>query len=148
MVSARQPPKLWPFLVAFGVAVAAVLVAIVVSVSASGVDEPDPGPLESLTILAVVPAGDGVVHAVTEEGGCRRPSFADVRVRADVLELRVIGRDPGGACTAEVKVRCSEVRLPPEAAGKRLVGVPMATGDGRASGETLARDCSPLKVRR
>jgi hypothetical protein len=41
------------------------------------------------------------------------------------------------------------VRLPPEAAGKRLVAIPMAEGAGRVTGETFARGpCPRLRVRR
>jgi hypothetical protein len=132
-------PLLWPALVAFGVTAAVAIIVVIVTVSADGPDEPRPGPLGSLSILVAVPVDGNAVRAVTEEGGCRRPRVADVRVRGDAVELRVIGQSAGGGCTAEIKVRCNEVRLPATAAGKTLVAVPVAIRAGRVPDKTLAR---------
>ena len=149
----RQPttPRLWPVVVGFCVSVAVVALVVVMAVSASGPDEPRPGPLGPLSILVTVPIDDRVVRAVTEEGGCRRPLFADVQVRSNAVELRVIGQSPGGGCTAEIKVQCNELRLPPAAAGKPLVALPVAERAGQVSDETLTREyadgaCARLPV--
>jgi hypothetical protein len=144
-------PPLWPVFVAVGVSAAVAAIVIVVAVSASGFDEPAPGALGPMSILVVVPVDDGVVRAVTEEGGCRHAQFAEVRERPDAVELRVIGQSPGGGCTAEVKIRCSEVRLPAPAASKPLIAVPVAARAGEVSEKTLARryatgECARLQL--
>jgi hypothetical protein len=136
------PPKmplLWPVLAGVGVAAAVAAVVLVVALSTRRDIETPTGRRGPLSILVAVPVDDNVVRAVTEEGGCRRPLFADVRVRNHAVELRVIGQDPGGGCTAEIKIRCSEVRLPPAAATKRLVAMPLTARAGRVSAKTLAR---------
>jgi hypothetical protein len=73
-------------------------------------------------------------------------------VRADVVELRVIGQSGGGGCAAVIADQCNEVRLPAAAAGKRLVAVPVAERAGRVSAKTLAGrhargECGRLPLR-
>jgi hypothetical protein len=120
--------------------VAGVVVAIVVVmvVSASGLDEPEPGPLGEMDILVTLSVADGVVRVVTEEAGCRYPVFADTRLHGDVIELRVLGQSAGGGCAADIKFECHEVRLPEQAVGKRLVAVPVAEGAQDVGGKSLA----------
>ena len=151
---APEPKELlfWPALVAVGIAAAVATLVVVVAVSARDGVEPEVGPLGALNILVAVAVDDTVVRAVTEEGGCRRPVFADVRVRADAVELRVIGQDPGGGCTAEMKVRCNEVRLPAPAASKPLVAVPVAESASRLGNKAVVREyaadpCPRLRLR-
>lgn len=128
---------LWLGLVAVGVALAIAAATVAVALGLRRDAGPTPGPIGSLGIVGF--AADGrVVRAVTEEGGCRRPVFAEVNVGADRVELRVMGQSPGTGCTAEIKLRCSEVRLPPAAAGKRLVGTRV---------RVPARLCAPIPLR-
>jgi hypothetical protein len=147
-----KQPLLWPAVAAVGVADAFAAFVVVLALSVSDRVEPEPGPLEPLTILVAVPVDDTVVRVVTQEGGCRLPVFADVRVRADALELRVIGQDPGGGCTADFKIRCNRVRLPATSVRKPLVAGPLAERADRVSYKALARQyatsaCPPLRLR-
>lgn len=133
--------RLWPFLAAFGVTAVVVTVGVIMAAEGT-VTHDKPGPPEAMRVAAVVPAGDGVVRAVTDDN-CWHVQQAEVRVRGDVAELRVIGRHSAGGCTAVVEYRCHQVRLPVEAVGKRIVP---GTGDARARRYASGR-CAPLSLR-
>jgi hypothetical protein len=111
--------RIWPAALALGLAVLVVVSAIAVVVSRNRRAEED-GPLERLPILLAVPQRNDLVRVLTEEGGCRHAVSAMADVRADVVVLRVFGRNPAGGCTAEIKVRCHEIALP-VALGRRRV---------------------------
>jgi hypothetical protein len=143
-VTLRAPAEknrcILPALVAVGAAAAAAILVVLVALSARDGSEPEAGPPGPLNILGVVAVDDTVVRVVTSEGGCRRPVFADLRMRAGAVELRVIGQDPGGGCTADMKIRCNKVRLPAGGEGKPLVAVPVAESASRLSDKAGARE--------
>jgi hypothetical protein len=74
-----------------------------------------------------------VVRVVTIEPGCREPLHGAVEMDRDAVRLRVLERSPGGACSAEIKVRCSELTLPGPIGDRRVVPVPRVRPDRVAS---------------
>jgi hypothetical protein len=152
MASARREIRVWPALVGAAIAAAAAAVVVVIALLSPSRDGSNPAPPSPMTALVAVRTDDFVARVVTEEGGCGSPVAARARVRADAVEVQVLGQDPPQAgCTAEVKVRCSELLLPSVAAGRRLRVLrlaPPSAGSVGARARSLVADgpCSRVAV--
>src|SRR5215212_4842988 len=131
-----------PVAVAVGLAVLLAVAAAVLLLRDDAPADPQPGPLEPLAIAGVARERPGVLRAVSVEGGCRIPVAIRLRRVGAVLELEVLGRDPGTAgCTAEEKVRCSAVAVPESLAALPLRGVPAAARRLSAEAVVVRPDC-------
>jgi hypothetical protein len=133
--------RLWPAALALGFAG---LVAIVVAVFVVDLDPSEdltPGPLGPLEIVFAEGHGPSTVRAITREGGCRRPVRAEVAMQPRVVTVRVLGRSPGGGCTAEIKVRCVDIPLPAPIGRRRIVARP--TSDQPSFGSAMRNASCP-----
>ncbi len=120
-------------------ALAAAVIVTVVIVNRVGGEDLDAAPPSLMQIVLVRSESDSVVRVVTEEGGCRRPIAARVRMQADVVQVGVLGWHPGGGCTAVIKVACSRVTLPAKLGRRKLGGRPIsAHGNRRQARQVMA----------
>ena len=144
------PIRLWPALVALGVA--AVLAVVVVAVVASrrqrrrqpgggrGADDADRAGRARATRAPSAWS--------RSTSGCLLPTRATADLRADAVAFTVYGQDPGGGCTADIaSSRCNEVVLP-QAVGPRRVSCPSRSPSTANSAEALAAagPCPPMSV--
>jgi hypothetical protein len=146
------PIRLWPALVALGLA--AVLAVGAAAVVLSGGDQRSdgaPADAETVRILLVAPAGSDTLRIVTVGSGCRETTAADADLRADAIAVQVRAREGGddgsGSCAAEV-ARCHQVTLPQAVGPRRLLPRPVADAELRAGAEALvtAGPCDPLAL--
>ena len=140
------PIRLWPALVAVAImAVLAVGVAFV-AVRSNEEDTPEAGPERTMRLVLAAPGDAGAVRLVTVEGGCLQPVRATADLRADAVAFTVYGQDPGGACTADIKVRCHEVVLPQAVGPRRVVPEPVAEYRDQAEALVASGPCPPMSV--
>ena len=139
--------RLLPAAVALGLAALLAVAAAVLVLRDDSPAGPEPGPLQPLAIAGVARERPGVLRAVSVEGGCQIPVAIRLRRVGAVLELEVLGRDPGlGGCTDEVKLRCSAVAVPESLAALPLRGVPAAAQRLSAEEVVVRPDCAELPL--
>jgi hypothetical protein len=146
-MSSPRRIRFLPVAVALGLAALLAVAAAVLVLRDRSPADPQPGPLEPLAIAGVARELPGVLRAVSVEDGCRIPVAIRLRRVGAVLELQVLGRDPGtGGCTDEVKVRCSAVVVPESLAAFPLRGVPAAAQRLSAKAVVVRPDCAELPL--
>jgi hypothetical protein len=152
------PVRLWPAVLALGVAaVLAVTVAIVVLSAGDQRDAGAPEDPRTVRILLVLPVAGDRVRIVTVGNACRETTGATADLRADGIAFQVLARsgreagaedaDGGPACAPDVAA-CHEVTLPQAVGPRRLLPSPVADAELRAQAERLAADgpCDPLPL--
>ena len=140
------PIRLWPALVALGVAAVVAVVVAVVALSSNDEDTPAAGAERTMRIALVAPGDGGAVRLVTVTGGCLRAVRATADLRADAVAFTVYGQDPGGACTADVRLRCNEVVLPQAVGPRRVLPEPVAEHRDQAEALAASGPCPPMSV--
>ena len=140
------PIRLWPALVAVGVMAVIAVVVAVVAVRSNEEDTPETGPERTMRIVLAAPGDAGAARLVTVEGGCLQAVRATADLRADAVAFTVYGQDPGGACTADIKVRCHEVVLPQAVGPRRVVPEPVAEYRDQAEALVASGPCPPMSV--
>ena len=140
------PIRLWPALVALGVAAVVAVVVAVVAFNNNDADTPAAGEERTMRIALVAPGDAGAVRLVTVEGGCLRPTRAAADLRADAVAFTVYGQDPGGGCTADIKLRCNEIVLPQAVGPRRVVPEPVAEYRDQAEALAASGPCPPMSV--
>ena len=139
------PVRLWPAVVALVVAALVAPAVAVLALTGADDDRARSGPDEVMRVVLVAPVGGGVVRLVTFEGGCRVATRATADLRADAVAFTVLGRDPGGGCTADEKLRCSEVVLPQSVGRRRVLPNPVAEYRSEA-GRRVIEPCPRIPV--
>ena len=138
------PVRLWPAVAALVVAALVAPAVAVLAVTGADDDGAQSGSEEVMRVVLVAPAGGGVVRLVTVEGGCRVATRVAADLRADAVAFTVRGRDRG-PCTAQVKLRCSEVVLPQSVGRRRVLPNPVAEYRSEA-GRLVADPCRRIPV--
>src|SRR5690348_1109692 len=109
----RLQDSIWPWILLF--AVAALVAAGVAVYAGTHVNEQSASPGGGLTALPIAytdSSHPGLARIVTREGGCRVPLRAQVSDQGGQAVVSVLGEDTAEACTAQIKLRCSEVSVP------------------------------------
>ena len=140
------PVRLWPALVAVGVMAVIAAGVAVVAVRSNEKETPAAGPERTMRVALAAPGDGGTVRIVTVEGGCLAPVRATADLRADAVAFTVYGQEPGGACTADIKLRCNEIVLPQAVGPRRVVPEPLAEYRDQAEALAATGPCPPLAV--
>jgi hypothetical protein len=125
---------------------AVIAVAVAVVALRSNEDTPEGGPERTMRIALAAPEDAGAVRLVTVEGGCLQPTRATADLRADAVAFTVYGQDPGGGCTADIKLRCNEVVLPQAVGPRRVIPEPVAEYRDQAEALIASGPCPPMEV--
>jgi hypothetical protein len=140
------PIRLWPALVALGVAAVLAVSAIVVVVSDGDLGAEDSaraGEMPMRTLL-VAPARQGLVRLIVD-GACRKPVRATADLGADTVALAVLGLEPEGGCeAAPVRPACVAVVLS-QSVGPRSV-LPRPDPSARAVAERAATSAACRQI--